>query len=298
MNMARKMHEERRQMRLVQLRRELTTFSTMTPVEQSAIRLWWKHREAIEEGDISALDVASSARLPPPVADAPTTIASAIVVSRFAIHLTRLTRIVEAYQFDSNPELHEGPEETLLEAFEQEELDIRRITGYERAEETDLELDTASGAADKIVATALWLSEPNNMPYLDARLAALEPATVYRESPRQKELSDSEGQVYDLVFDEQCEFDLDGFAIKEGMEILDSIDTQLQAIFKTYDSALNVPLEGDHEQCRELLRMMGVPIIWANVPYEAEGLASSLATAGIVDYVGTEDSDVIAYGVS
>jgi hypothetical protein len=43
---------------------------------------------------------------------------------------------------------------------------------------------------------------------------------------------------------------------------------------------------------------MGVPVIEAEPPFEAEGVASALAKRGLVDYVGTEDSDVIAYDVS
>ncbi|ORX35224.1 PIN domain-like protein [Kockovaella imperatae] len=58
---------------------------------------------------------------------------------------------------------------------------------------------------------------------------------------------------------------------------------------------LAVPTAQDHAQCRELLIKMGVPILTAEIPYEAEGLASALAKANLVDFVGTEDSDVLAY---
>jgi hypothetical protein len=46
------------------------------------------------------------------------------------------------------------------------------------------------------------------------------------------------------------------------------------------------------------LRVMGVPVLEAKIPFEAEGLAASLALSGLADYVGTEDSDVLAYKVS
>ena len=67
---------------------------------------------------------------------------------------------------------------------------------------------------------------------------------------------------------------------------------------KSYAHRLALPSKHDHSDCRELLTMMGVPVLEAVAPYEAEGLASSLANSGLVDYVGTEDSDVLAYGVS
>jgi hypothetical protein len=65
-----------------------------------------------------------------------------------------------------------------------------------------------------------------------------------------------------------------------------------------YERALQVPTQRIFAQCRELLQRMGVPVVFAEVPFEAEGLAAALAKEGLVDYVGTEDSDAIPLGVS
>jgi flap endonuclease-1 len=64
-----------------------------------------------------------------------------------------------------------------------------------------------------------------------------------------------------------------------------------------YQRALNMPSASDHDACRDLVVKMGVPVLEACIPYEAEGLAASLANAGLVDFVGSEDSDVLAYEV-
>lgn len=69
-------------------------------------------------------------------------------------------------------------------------------------------------------------------------------------------------------------------------------------VLDTYLRALDMPLEEHHADCRALLTAMGVPVVMAPIPFEAEGLASAMVLAGVADYVGTEDSDAIAYGVS
>jgi flap endonuclease-1 len=66
----------------------------------------------------------------------------------------------------------------------------------------------------------------------------------------------------------------------------------------TYVSTLLPPSDEDHAMCRDLLERMGVPVLSAPAPFEAEGFASAMALRGAVDFVGTEDSDVIVYGVS
>ncbi|WVW80218.1 hypothetical protein I302_102195 [Kwoniella bestiolae CBS 10118] len=76
---------------------------------------------------------------------------------------------------------------------------------------------------------------------------------------------------------------------------LDRLIEELPSTLNIYERALDIPSAGDHEDCKELLKIMGVPVLEAKIPYEAEGLASALAKNGLVDYVGTEDSDVLAY---
>ncbi|WVQ93490.1 hypothetical protein IAU59_000564 [Kwoniella sp. CBS 9459] len=83
--------------------------------------------------------------------------------------------------------------------------------------------------------------------------------------------------------------------LPEPLKRLDELIEAAPSVKSTYDRALNIPSAADHEDCKELLQAMGVPVLEAKIPYEAEGLASALARRGLVDYVGTEDSDVLAY---
>ncbi|WWD22585.1 hypothetical protein CI109_107078 [Kwoniella shandongensis] len=76
---------------------------------------------------------------------------------------------------------------------------------------------------------------------------------------------------------------------------LDHLIDALPVVKEVYERALDVPSIADHEDCKTLLGVMGVPVIEAMIPYEAEGFAASLAKKGLVDFVGTEDSDVLAY---
>ncbi|WRT65759.1 uncharacterized protein IL334_002708 [Kwoniella shivajii] len=81
----------------------------------------------------------------------------------------------------------------------------------------------------------------------------------------------------------------------DPLERLDDLISDLPSVRAIYERALDIPSAADHEDCKELLRIMGVPVLEAKIPYEAEGLASALAKNGFVDFVGTEDSDVLAY---
>ncbi|WWC60376.1 uncharacterized protein I303_102947 [Kwoniella dejecticola CBS 10117] len=73
------------------------------------------------------------------------------------------------------------------------------------------------------------------------------------------------------------------------------IKYDLPNVKSIYERALDIPSAAEHEDCKALLKVMGVPVLEAKIPYEAEGLAAALAKAGLVDYVATEDSDVLAY---
>ncbi len=67
-------------------------------------------------------------------------------------------------------------------------------------------------------------------------------------------------------------------------------------IAKTHDRAMSLPSREDHEEVREFYVPWAYPVVIAQIPFEAEGIASHMAKAGLIDYVATEDSDVLAYG--
>nr|XP_019001764.1 uncharacterized protein I203_05470 [Kwoniella mangroviensis CBS 8507]OCF65225.1 hypothetical protein I203_05470 [Kwoniella mangroviensis CBS 8507] len=158
---------------------------------------------------------------------------------------------------------------------------------------------------------------------LDSVLEELLPASNVGESPRQQALTIEEGEIITQMLsspplppfkesapqsqeEQVCptppptpELEVKEEEIKlDPMARLDRLIEQLPMTRSIYERALDIPSAGDHEDCKELLKIMGVPVLEAKIPYEAEGLASALAKSGLVDYVGTEDSDVLAYEAS
>lgn len=141
---------------------------------------------------------------------------------------------------------------------------------------------------------------------LDEALEQVVPEEAFTESKRQKELTEEEGRIINSFLARQ-DVAVDSASEVEEIYTPDQTPpmTRLEGLIEStpemkavYQRALNMPTSSDHDACRDLVIKMGVPVLEARIPYEAEGLAASLANAGLVDFVGTEDSDVIAYGVS
>ena len=87
----------------------------------------------------------------------------------------------------------------------------------------------------------------------------------------------------------------------EDVDPLDRLTDLLAQVPETkgiYDRALGQPNKYTYLDCQDLLHRMGVPVIMADAPYEAEGLATALQRSGLADWVATEDSDVLPLGVS
>jgi flap endonuclease-1 len=141
---------------------------------------------------------------------------------------------------------------------------------------------------------------------LDEALEQVVPEEAFRESRSQKELTEEEGKIIKRFLagptptpnepiegvDEEI-FTPDQRPPMSRLEDLIEVTPHVRQI---YQRALNMPAS-DHDACRDLVVKMGVPVLEACIPYEAEGLAASLANAGLVDFVGSEDSDVLAYEV-
>lgn len=141
-------------------------------------------------------------------------------------------------------------------------------------------------------------SEGTELDATDRRLLSIQPSAEYVETPRQETLSIDELALYSLIFDSSDAPVSAEETVDLGQQVLDDIITRAATVRETYVGSLNVPQEKDHAACRDLLRVMGVPIVIAKIPYEAEGLASALVLRGQADFAGSEDSDVIVYGVS
>lgn len=85
-----------------------------------------------------------------------------------------------------------------------------------------------------------------------------------------------------------------------GIDPLRRLDDLIEAVPGTkaiYERALGQPSKHTYIDCQDLLHRMGVPVVLADAPYEAEGLATALTKAGLADWVASEDSDVIPLGV-
>lgn len=146
--------------------------------------------------------------------------------------------------------------------------------------------------------------EEEDVAMIDEKIQEIVPKDYFRESPSQTALTVEEGKVIEAFLHstetdtEVMRDEISGLPITwTAKDRLDEIIEKSPEVKNIYERALSLPTTNDHNDCKELLLKMGVPILEAVAPYEAEGLAASMAKAGLVDFVGTEDSDVLAYEV-
>lgn len=74
---------------------------------------------------------------------------------------------------------------------------------------------------------------------------------------------------------------------------------RLQALLPRWDAVLPCNpgpqvTKQHNEECKQLLRLMGVPVI--DAPSEAEAQCAAMAKAGVVYGVATEDMDCLTFG--
>jgi len=152
----------------------------------------------------------------------------------------------------------------------------------------------------------IWRSPPEEeeTSVLDEALEQVVPEEAFRESKAQKELTEEEGRIINRFLGtspfDQTKGEMEEIFTPDQRPPMARLEELIEAtpdVRAIYQRALNMPSPSDHDACRELVIKMGVPVLEARIPYEAEGLAASLANAGLVDFVGTEDSDVLAYEV-
>ncbi|CAK9781064.1 PIN domain-like protein [Cutaneotrichosporon oleaginosum] len=265
-NLARQLHEERRVSRVSQLREALVAQAEMGERERTVLAAAW------EEGLLSTYPLPSSST--PVVELSDTLVAAALAVGSIAARTAELATLYEDYVVDSQPVLSlPFSNHPAADAIEEEEEEILRIAGDE--------LPHAKAA----VAAASLLEDEEGAAVLDARLRCL-PAVEYTETPKQRDLTEREGEVFGRAFSD----------VALALRGLTEIEDRMPRVADIYERALAIPREENHAACRELLRRMGVPTIFARVPYEAEGLCAAMALSGMVDFAGTEDSDVVVYG--
>ncbi|KIP12136.1 hypothetical protein PHLGIDRAFT_62434 [Phlebiopsis gigantea 11061_1 CR5-6] len=64
----------------------------------------------------------------------------------------------------------------------------------------------------------------------------------------------------------------------------------------SYARRTNPPTTQTYNECKEIIRAMGISCIETDGPFEAEALAASIVLHGQADFVGSEDTDVLVYG--
>jgi len=292
---------------LAQFRQAFEEFEAMSDVEKGIVRSYW---DTTDTGDTpkplhltppATADDSGQAKqdsTPSKLKQAITSTANAAgltaalsvgaagaILMKAASFIGNVSELVENYQKSIKP-YHCGPKETPEEVTE-------AIDHIRDLEEFSAELEEKPKPAEEAEDTTL----------IDEKIQEIVPTDYFTESPTQTALTIEEGQVIQAFLHPTEALPPTVKSVQEvstpdprtPTERLDDIITRSPEVRDIYDRALSLPSKDDHNDCKELLVTMGVPVVEAIAPYEAEGLASSLAKAGLVDFVGTEDSDVLAY---
>ncbi|KAJ7240438.1 PIN domain-like protein [Mycena rebaudengoi] len=78
-------------------------------------------------------------------------------------------------------------------------------------------------------------------------------------------------------------------------DTLSSLSYRATLMSQSYERRTNPPTTQTYDECKEVIRAMGIPCMDTGGTYEAEALASSIVLHGFADYVASEDTDVIVY---
>lgn len=150
----------------------------------------------------------------------------------------------------------------------------------------DAALDVATGEEVPVCGRDIDFIPPE-----EAEAIPIEPRPEYTETPRQSLLTEAEASLIQQAL-ESVRVQLPSDVLRLEIQ---KLAEQAKNVAATYDSSLGTPGPSDHQETKDLLRIMGVPVIDVAAPYEAEGVASAMALKGLIDFVGTEDSDVLGY---
>ncbi|KAG8216877.1 PIN domain-like protein [Butyriboletus roseoflavus] len=118
---------------------------------------------------------------------------------------------------------------------------------------------------------------------LDARIE-------YAMSKQQLQMTFDEGHIWNCLSGQSS-----GVPALETESALMTLAERSTVISRSYQRRSNSPTTQTYEECKELLRTMGVPCIESSGPFEAEALACALVIHGHADYVVSEDTDVLVY---
>ena len=123
----------------------------------------------------------------------------------------------------------------------------------------------------------------------------------YVMSKHQLQLTLDEGKVWDELVHRDVKGDLARPPIFFSPAFLDapeetvqddlnSLEERSSQISQSYDKRSNPPTLETYEECKEIIKAMGVPCVESVGAHEAEALAASLVLNGHADYVASEDT--------
>jgi flap endonuclease-1 len=73
-------------------------------------------------------------------------------------------------------------------------------------------------------------------------------------------------------------------------DTLSSLSYRATLMSQSYERRTNPPTTQTYDECKEVLKAMGIPCMDTGGTYEAEALASSIVLHGFADYVASEDT--------
>lgn len=121
------------------------------------------------------------------------------------------------------------------------------------------------------------LSPPGSDDVADAR-------TEYMMSKTQAQLTSDEGEFWTKLTRVHS---VTGEDVQEDAIILTH---KSHFLSESYSRRSNPPTTQTYDECKEIIRAMGVPCIQTDGPFEAEALAASIVLHGQADFVASEDT--------
>ncbi|KAJ9125442.1 hypothetical protein QFC22_000403 [Naganishia vaughanmartiniae] len=194
----------------------------------------------------------------------------------------------------SSPESDVG-EDTRIDAASREEFESREKEQVEGAALGIDDLAATINGNEAQITSLENITDDDIVDDVEIKRALVEPAKEYTESPRQMALTSEEDLRLQDIDQAMRSNTYDQSQITEFSREFDDLAERARLVSRTYERGHRIPTKWELEECQELMHVMGVPVVLAHPPFEAEGLASAMALAGIADFVGTEDSDVLGY---
>lgn len=154
----------------------------------------------------------------------------------------------------------------------------------------------AETSVETVAASDPMLLEPQEDDVEDIVTVVVEPSIEFTETVRQMALTANENYLLSDIIKTITSDSPSQLALLERQQELRDLQDRAKEVSKTYERSHAKPTAQDMEEARELLEVMGVPMVQAPSPYEAEGLCAAMVLSGMADFAGTEDSDVLVYG--